>query len=566
MRLSKLFGKTLREEPAEAELTSHKLMLRAGGIYQVASGVYSYLQLAWRSLRKIEEIIRQEMDAEGGQELRMPTLQPREIWDQTGRTAAFGPDLFQVTDRKERPLVIAPTHEEVLTMMVRANVRSYRDLPLTLYQIQTKFRDAPRPRGGLIRVREFDMKDAYSFHADWADLDTTYQAMVKAYNNIFRRCGLNFIMVEADRGAIGGKDSNEFMALSDAGEDTLIVCGRCSYAANAEKASFVKPPPDFIERPRKLEDVHTPGLKTIDELAEFLEIETMKTLKAVFYMADGKFTFVVIRGDLDINEVKLKNTLKVRDLRIALPEEVKANGIVAGSASPVGVAGVRVIADDPIKLGANWVVGANRPDYHIRNANLDRDFTVDLIADIAQAREGDECVRCGGPLATKRGIEVGHVFKLGTRYSDALNAVFADQSAAGEQHPIIMGCYGIGVGRLLAVAIEQNNDEKGIVFPREVAPWQVHLAALNVDKPEVAEAADALYRELTAAGVEVLYDDRVESAGVKFNDADLIGLPVRLVVSPRNLKQGVVEVKARKDGQGEAVAKEQVVVGVKGMF
>ena len=561
MRVSRLFGKTLRDDPAEAELASHRLMLRAGMIYQVASGIYSYMPLAWRSLRKIEQIIREEMDAVGGQEVRMPVIQPQELWDESGRTDIMGPSLFRLKDRRGRPLVLAPTHEEVLTGMVKANVNSYRDLPLVVYQIQTKFRDEPRPRGGLIRVREFDMKDAYSFDADDEGLDKSYKSMIKAYNNIYRRCGLDVVMVEADSGAIGGKDSHEFILLADAGEDTIIICPQSHYYANAEKAVFQKPE-QTPEDPLELEEVHTPGVKTIAELAEFLDVPTSKTLKAVFYSADGEVIFVVIRGDLDVNEVKLNNALGgVAELRLATPDEVRAKGLVAGSASPIGLDGIRIIADDSINMGSNFVVGANRQDYHLRNSNHPRDFKADVITDIALAEEGFACPLCGEPLTTRRGIEVGHVFKLGTRYSEVAGAYFPDQNDV--QRPIIMGCYGIGVGRLLAAAIEQHHDDKGMILPTPLAPYDVSLIGLNVENPDVANAAEDLYGRLTQAGIDVLYDDRSESPGVKFNDADLLGLPVRLVVSPRNLKQNVVEVKRRSQSEAVTVPPDEVVAKVR---
>ena len=560
MRWSRLFGKTLREEPAEAELVSHRLMLKAGMIYQVSSGVYSYLPLAWRSLRKIEQIIREEMDAAGGQELRMSVLHPRELWDQSGRAEAYGPDLFTLVDRRERPLVMAPTHEELLTTMIKANVRSYRDLPMIPYQIQTKFRDEPRPRGGLIRVREFDMKDAYSFDADMEGLDRSYQAMVQAYKNIYARCGLSAIMVEADSGAIGGKDSQEFILLADSGEDTIFLCEGCGYAANAEKAEFSKGV-GTDEAPLPLEEVHTPGVTTIEELARFLDVPSSKTAKAVFYVSDGEVVFVTIRGDLEVNEVKLRNALKGNELRLATPDEVQRAGLVAGSASPVGLTGVKILADDSIELVANVVVGANKEDHHLRNANYPRDFRVDVIADIALAEEGYACRSCSSRLTTRRGIEVGHVFKLGTRYSEVLGAYFPDQD--GNRQPMIMGCYGIGLGRLLAAAIEQHHDEKGIVFATAIAPYQACLTALNLEVPEVPEAADVAYRELEDADIEVLYDDRSESAGVKFNDADLLGLPVRVVVSPRNLRQNAVEVKGRSDTEASVVPRDQMVGKVK---
>ena len=560
MRWSKLFGKTLREDPAEAELISHRLMLKAGMIYQVSAGVYSYLPLAWRSLRKIEQIIREEMDAAGGQELRMSVLQPRELWQESGRDEAYGPDMFRLEDRRARPLVMAPTHEELLTNMVKANVHSYRDLPVILYQIQTKFRDEPRPRGGLIRVREFDMKDAYSFDMDEEALDASYRAMVQAYKNIYARCGLSAIMVEADSGAIGGKDSHEFILLADSGEDTILLCEACGYAANAEKAAFAKSA-QAQESTLPLEKVHTPGVRTIEELARFLVLPTSKTLKAVFYMADGEVVVITMRGDLEVNEVKLRNALNANDLRLATPVEVQGAGLVAGSASPVGLKGIKTVADDSIHLGSNFVVGANEEDYHLRNANYPRDFKADVIADIALAQEGHACPSCDSTLTARRGIEVGHVFKLGTRYSEVLGAYFPDQN--GNQRPIIMGCYGIGVGRLLGAAIEQHHDEKGVVFPAPIAPYQVSLTAINVENEEVAAAAEALYSELKDADVQVLYDDRVESAGVKFNDADLLGLPVRLVVSARNLKQDVVEVKRRSDDKAVTVPRDQIVGKVK---
>ena len=560
MRLTRLFGKTLREDPGEAELVSHRLMLKAGMIYQAYSGIYSYLPLAWRSLRKIEQIIREEMDVAGGQELRLSVLQPRELWDRSGRTEALGPELFQLSDRRERPLVVAPTHEELLTNMVKANVNSYRDLPLILYQIHTKFRDEPRPRGGLVRVREFDMKDAYSFDTDEEGLDVSYQAMVQSYKNIYDRCGLSVIMVEADSGAIGGKESQEFILLADSGEDTILLCERCEYAANAEKARCVKPA-QATEAEATLDEVHTPGVTTIDDLAKFLGIPTGKTLKAVFYWVDGDVVFVVIRGDLEVNEVKLRNSLQANVLRLATPEEVRKATLVAGSASPVGLTGVKVVADDSVRQGSNFVVGANKEDYHLRNANYPRDFQADVLTDIALAEAGHGCPNCDAPLKARRGIEVGHVFKLGTRYTEVMEANFPNRN--GEQRPIVMGCYGIGLGRLLAAAIEQHHDDNGIVFPVPIAPYQVLLAALNVENREVADAAEALYDELHAVGVEALYDDREESVGVKLNDADLLGLPVRLVVSPRNLKRNVVEVKRRSDPQPTTLPGDQVVDKVK---
>ena len=563
MRMTRLFGRTLRQDPAEAESASHRLMLKAGMIHQVAAGVYAYLPLAYRCLRKIEQIIREEMDVAGGQEVRMPTLHPLELWQETERDDAFGQILFHLGDRRGRELVLAPTHEEVITQMVKSNVSSYRDLPLILYQIQTKFRDEPRPRAGLMRGREFDMKDAYSFDADEEGLTLSYDSMVGAYRNVFQRCGLPTMEVEADSGAIGGKDSHEFILPADAGEDTVLRCQHCTYAANADRASSVipvlTPEPELA-----LEEVATPGVKTIAELASYLGVPETKTLKAVFYVAGGQVVFVVIRGDLDVNEVKLSNALHALDLRLATDEEVAKAGLVAGSASPVGLMGITIIADSSIKQGSNFVVGANKEGFHLRNANYPRDLRVDMVTDVAMAQEGHGCPQCGSLLESARGIEVGHVFKLGTFFSLRLGANYLDEQS--QQHPIIMGCYGIGVGRLLAAAIEQNHDERGIIFPLPIAPYQVHLVSLNPERDQVRQAAEEMYGRLQAEGLDVLYDDREESAGVKFNDADLLGLPVRLVVSPRTLREASVEVKGRREEQGRVVPLEEVGKAVRGMM
>ena len=575
MKFTRMLSKTLRFDPSEAETASHRLMLRAGLIQQVAAGVYSYLPLAWRSLKKIENIIREEMDAAGGQELMLPALQPLDLWEQTGRRAAFGDNLFSLEDRSGRAMVMAPTHEEVVTNVVKSNVQSYRDLPLLLYQIQTKFRDEPRPRAGLIRVREFDMKDAYSFNADDDSLDDSYQDMAQAYRNIFRRCGLPVLMAEADSGAIGGKDSHEFLLPTDTGEDTVITCSGCDYVANAEKAVSVIPPitpsaPPVILSEAKnpanqeepLQEVATPGIKTIAGLAEFLNVPESKTLKAVFYMADNEPVFVTIRGDLEVNEIKLKNALHCDDLRFAEDAEVQAAGLVAGSASAVGITNIRKVADPSIESGSNFVVGANKPDTHMTGANYPRDFQVDILTDIALAQPGQQCARCGGTLQATRGVEVGHIFKLGTFFSETLGANYLD--AEGRNRPITMGCYGIGVGRLLAAAIEQNHDDNGIVFPHPIAPYQAHLVGLNLSNEAVAQAAEDLYTQLNAANIETLYDDRPDAAaGVKFNDADLMGLPVRLVISPRNLNNGVVEIKGRTDAEATTVPLAEVVDAVR---
>ncbi len=563
MRLSKLFGKTLRQTPSEAENVSHQLLLKAGMIHPVAAGIYSYLPLGWRALRKIENIIREEMDAIGGQELMMPVLQPLELWEETERDLAFGKSLFTLSDRRDRKLVLAPTHEEVITEIIRRNVQSYRDLPLLLYQIQTKFRDEARPRGGLMRVREFTMKDLYSFDVDEEALDISYQKLIGAYKRIYERCGLPSVVVEADSGAIGGKESHEFILIAPSGEDEVIYCSRCDYSANADRAESIKLPGEG-EEALPLEEVATPGVKTIEELANFLGIPKSKTLKAVFYVADGELIFVAIRGDLEVNEVKLKNALKCHDLRLASDEEVREAGLVAGSASPLGIGGIKRVADPSITPGVNFVAGANKPDAHLKNVTYPRDFAVDLMMDIAIAQAGEGCPSCGSKLLSTRGIEVGHVFKLGTFFSERLDATFIDRD--GVERPIFMGCYGIGTGRLLAAAIEQNHDEKGIIWPLPIAPYQVHLCPLSMDNPEVASAAEMLYLDLEQEGLEVLFDDRIESPGVKLNDADLLGMPLRLILSPRTIKSQSVEWKRRGEKEAEIIPLEGAAKRLKAFF
>jgi len=560
VRISKLFGKTLREVPADADTVSHQLLVRAGMVNQLGAGIYSYLPLAWRVLKKIENIIRDEMDKAGGQEVNLPVLQPLELWQLTGRDRAFGKSLFTLYDRRERPLALGPTHEEVITQLVGRYARSYRDLPLLLYQIQVKFRDEPRPRGGLIRVREFHMKDLYSFDVDEAGLDESYRKMLRAYQNIYDRCGLPAMLVEADSGAIGGKDSNEFMLIAESGEDEVLYCNGCKYAANAEKAESVKEKIDN-GKPLPVEEVATPGMGTIEEVAGFLKVPQSHTLKAVFYIADGKMVFVVIRGDLGVNEIKLNNILKAGELRMATEAEVIEAGIVAGAASPVGIKGFQVIADDSVKSGTNFVAGGNKPDTHIRNVNYPRDFKADIVADIASARAGDKCPRCGGTYASTHGIEVGHIFKLGTFLSEKLGASFIDEK--GESRPAVMGCYGIGIGRLLAAAIEQNHDDKGIVWPVPIAPYHIYLCPLYREDSKVADVAEKLYEDLETAGLEVLFDDREESPGVKFNDADLLGIPFRVTVSPRTLQNDSVELKKRSEKELALVPLEGIIEKLK---
>ncbi|MGH2352575.1 MAG: proline--tRNA ligase [Chloroflexota bacterium] len=581
MRLSRLFGRTLREDPADADTPSHRLLLRAGLIDQVAAGLYTMLPLGLRVQRKIEQIIREEITAAGGQEVLMPVLQPLELWQQSGRDVEWGDALFRLQDRRERPLVLGPTHEEVITPLAGTFARSYRDLPVTPFQIQTKMRDEVRPRAGLLRVREFVMMDAYSFDADEAGMDASFEAMRTAYQRIFDRCGLPVILVEADSGAIGGKESLEVVLPVETGEDTVVRCPNpaCGYAANTEKAAFRRVPFDGVAAdPLPLEEVSTPGIKTIETLADFLGISPAQTLKAVFYRAEtagqGVLVFAAIRGDVAVIEVKLKHLLKCEALRLAADQEVAAAGLVAGSASPVGISPksevpspksrspdvglgtsdlglLQVVADLSVPEARNVVAGGNRPDVHLRNVNYGRDFVADVVADIGTARGGDPCARCGAPLSLARAIEVGHIFKLGLRYSEVMGARFLDRD--GRQQPMWMGCYGIGVGRMVAAAVEIGHDDQGIVWPPALAPYHVHLLALNVDNPEVATAAGHLYDELQAKGVDVLYDDRPESPGVKFNDADLLGLPLRATVGPRGLRQGEIELRWRATGETQTI-------------
>jgi prolyl-tRNA synthetase len=550
MLMSRLFGRTLREVPGDAEHESHQLMLRARLIEQLAAGIYTYLPLGYRALRKVEQIVREEMDAAGGQEVLMPAMQPVDLWEESGRKEAMGQTLFTLTDRRERHLALGPTHEEVVVDLFRRNVQSYRELPQLLYQIQTKFRDEPRPRMGLVRGREFGMMDLYSFDADVDGLDRSYQAMFDAYTRVFQRCGVPALPVQADSGAIGGKDSQEFVLLTEIGEDTFLLCPKCGYAANSEKADHKKQELQ-AEEPQPVEEVSTPGQKTIEEVARFLEVPRWRTLKAVFYAADRKPVFVATRGDLEVNEVKLKNALKAQDLRLMADDEVREYGLVAGSASPVGLKGMQVVADESVAQSPNLVGGANKPDAHLRNLNYGRDWQADILTDISLAREGDACPNCGTPLEQKRGIEMGHIFKLLTVYSEKMGARYLD--AEGRTQLAVMGCYGIGTSRLLQCIVEANRDEKGIVWPASVAPYDVHVVGLGLDREDIAAKARSLYDDLTRAGLEVLYDDRSESPGVKFNDADLLGIPVRVTVSPRSLEKDSVELKRRASSDVDLV-------------
>ena len=561
MRISQLFSKTQREVSADADNVSHQLLVRAGMINQLAAGIYSYLPLGWRVHRKIENIIREEMDAAGGQEVHLPVLQPLEIWQLSGRDKVDV--LFTLADRRDRHLALGMTHEEAVTQLASRYIHSYRDLPRMLYQIQVKFRDEIRPRGGLIRVREFHMMDLYSFDTDEAGLNIAYDAMIKAYRNIFERCGIVTMLVDADSGAIGGKDSREFMAITESGEDEIIYCASCGYAGNVEKAVGVKEKIDNGQ-PLPVEEVATPGMGTIEEVAGFLGVPHSHTLKAVFYVADGDLVFVVIRGDLDVNEIKLNNILKAVELRMATEPEVIEAGIVAGAASPVGLEGIRIIADDSVNSGTNFVAGGNKPDTHLKNVNYPRDFRADVVADIATARAGDVCPVCGGRFTATRGIEMGHIFKLDTIYSEKFESNFIDET--GETRPTVMGCYGLGLGRAMAAIIEANHDDKGIIWPLSVAPYHVYICPLYREGTDVASPAEKLYEELTAAGMEVLIDDREESPGVKFNDADLLGIPFRVTVSQRTLEKNGVELKKRSEKDSEIVPLTEIIGKLKGLI
>ncbi len=547
IRASQYFLPTWKEDPAEAELPSHKLMLRAGMIRKLAAGIYTYLPLARRVLHKIERIIREEMEAIGGMEITMPMIHPAELWAETGRLQDFGPILGRFRDRAGREMVLGPTHEEVITDLARREIRSWRQLPLVFYQIQTKFRDEPRPRGGLVRAREFTMKDAYSFHESKEDLDRFYREIYQAYLNIFRRCGLSVVPVEADPGLMGGSESHEFMLPSPYGEDSFIHCENGDYAANLEGAVSLKdedPPEPLLP----LEEVATPGCYTIEAVAAFLGVPTRKTAKAVFYKTPKGLAFVVIRGDLEVNEAKLARALGTTELRPATEEEIAAIGAVPGYASPIGIRrnGVRVVVDDSIPKARNLVAGANREGFHLRNVNFPRDFQADLVADVAMARDGDRCPRCGGKLRVQRAIELGHIFKLGTKYSEAMGANFLDR--AGKSRPLIMGCYGIGVGRLLAAVIEAHHDEAGIIWPENLAPFETVVSVLDPREPSLLNLGEELAFALARAGLEVLLDDRDQSAGEKFHDAKLWGIPVLVVVGPRAARQNQVELERRRDG------------------
>lgn len=580
MKMTKMFSQTLREAPADAEVASHQLLIRAGFIRPLASGVFSYLPLARRSLQKIENILREEMNAIGGQEISMPIVNPADIWRETGRWYDIGAEMGRFIDRRGRDMALAMTHEEVVADLVRHEIRSYQQLPQLIFHIQTKWRDDPRPRAGLIRVREFTMKDSYSLDNDWDGLDKQYRAHYQAYFNIFHRCGLYPIAVKSDTGMMGGQMAHEYIYLTPIGEDTVLLCENCLYAANRQVATFRKapsPPESFLP----VEKVATPDCKTIEELANYLGVAKSRTAKAVFVIATfakgevdiERFVFAIVRGDMEVNETKLANAIKAKDLRPAREEEINAIGAVPGYASPIGIThngekgqwgNLMIVVDDLIPVSTNLVAGANEVGFHLRNVNYGRDFVAEVISDITAASEGDACIICGNPLRAVRGVEVGNIFKLGTRYSEAIGCYFRNHD--GISKPVIMGSYGIGTGRLLACIAEDHHDQYGLRWPITVAPYPIHLIVLKgkgstgINNSE--KYSNTLYEDLHAAGIEVLYDDRDESPGVKFNDADLIGLPIRLTVSDRAMNQGGVEFKRRDQEEKRIIASTDIISAV----
>ncbi|HEY3502601.1 MAG TPA: proline--tRNA ligase [Actinocatenispora sp.] len=558
--MSRAFGATLRTAPGRSESAGHQMLQRAGMVRQVAQGIFSYLPLGVRTVHKIAGVLRAEMTAVSGQEVSLPVVQPADLWRRSGRYAGIGPELARFADRHGRDLVLAMTHEETVTELARTEIASYRDLPRLVFQIQTKFRDDARPRAGLIRVREFLMKDAYTFDADEAGLAAQYRVLYRAYFRVFGRCGLPVTAVASDVGMMGGSLAHEFMYLTPIGEDTLLLCDACGFAANREAAAFRKPAPAAGE-PLAVEEVATPDASTIAALTAALGITAAETAKALFLAADREqgteYVVALVRGDMELNEVKLATIVGAAELRPMTADEITRIGAVAGYGSPVGVTGATVVVDDLVAASPGLVAGANRQGYHLRNVTAGRDYTPDHVGDVTAARAGDACVECGGPLRTTRGVEAGNIFKLGTKYAEALGATYLD--ADGRHKPLVMGCYGIGVGRLFGCVAEEHHDDDGLRLPITIAPYQVHLCPVDAAGTELAEA---LYPRLTADGVEVLYDDRDERAGVKFADADVIGLPLRLTIGRRSLANGGVELRDRATGDTELVAADDVPAAV----
>jgi len=566
LKSSELFYPTLREVPSEAEIISHQLLLRAGFIRKASGGVYTYLPLAYRVIRKIQNIVREEMDRAGGQEVLMPIVQPAELWQKSGRWEVYGDEMFRLQDRHKRHFALGPTHEEMITTLVDGDVHSYRDLPMLLYQIQNKYRDEIRPRFGLMRGREFIMKDLYSFDIDNDGLDKSYQKMYQAYNRIFQRLGLSYRVVEADSGAIGGNESHEFMVLADTGESEIVYCDSCDYAANVEKAICSAVGTSNESALLKMEKIHTPGQRTIQDITEYLGIPSHKQVKTLMYCADGDLVAALLRGDRELNEIKLKNALGCNELVMADEAVVKqSTGAGFGSLGPVGM-NVKIYADLEVANMSNFACGANEDDYHLKNVNMGRDFVPEAIIDLRNAVAGDPCPVCTGSLKTVRGIEVGHIFKLGVKYSQAMGATFLDPN--GQARPFVMGCYGIGISRTMASAVEQNYDENGIIWPIPIAPYHIIVVPVNINKEDQMKAAYLIYETLQQDGLEVLIDDRDERAGVKFKDADLIGIPVRITIGPKALQENKVEVKKRWDKEVELVdidmVREKVLQIIKG--
>ena len=559
MRTTNLYAPTLREVPAEAEVKSHQLMLRAGMIRKAAGGLYTYMPLAWRTIKKIEAIIRDEMDKAGGQEISMPIVQPAEIWQESGRWSVYGDEMWRVKDRHGRGFCLGPTHEEMVTTLIRDEVRSYKQLPLSLYQIQNKYRDERRPRFGLMRSREFIMKDMYSFDKDVEGMNVSYKKMYDAYTNVFNRCGLEFRPVEADNGAIGGGHSHEFTVLAEAGESNIAYCSECDYAASDEKAEL-KVIASAEEEMKELEKVSTPDAHTIEKVAEYLNLPLDKTIKAVAFQTDtNELVLAFVRGDHEVNDVKVINLIKgAIELRMADEEAITAAGGVAGFMSPIGIKeGTKIVVDATVMGMYNACAGANEKDFHFINVNPKRDFKDVIVADIRMIKEGDACPHCGAPVKMTRGIEAGQVFTLGTKYSESLHATFLDEN--GKEKPLQMGCYGIGVGRTMAAAVEQNNDADGIIWPRSIAPYEAIVVPVNAKNEDQMAVAEEIYQGLLAQGVDAIIDDRKERAGVKFKDADLIGYPMRITVSPKALEEGSVEVKIRRSGEVKMVEKANAI-------
>lgn len=563
MYFSQLYAPTLRETPAEAEIISHQLLLRGGFIRKSSSGVYTYLPLAQRVLQKISAIVREEMNKAGGQEVMLPIIQPAELWLESGRWHVYGKELFRLKDRHDRDFCLGPTHEEIITDLVRGDVYSYRQLPLLLYQIQNKYRDERRPRFGLMRGREFIMKDLYSFDLDEAGLEQSYRKMYDAYSTIFKRCGLVFRPVEADSGAIGGSDTHEFMVIAESGEAEIVYCPGCAYAANVEIAPCL-PVPSGEETPAPLDKIETPGMTTIEEVAGFLQVPPAKLIKTLFYQADDEVVVALVRGDRTFNEIKLKRIHPCLTLEMAAPETIRqVTGCEPGYVGPVGLAAgtAKIYADEEVRTMVNAVCGANQANYHYINAVPGRDFQVTAYADLRLVEAGEKCPHCEEKLSSARGIEVGQVFKLGTKYSKALHACYTDEK--GQERPMVMGCYGIGVSRTMAAAVEQNYDENGMIWPLAIAPYQVIIVPVAVNDGTLWEASRQLYEEMSMQGIEVVLDDRDERAGVKFKDADLIGFPIRITMGKKFLQEGLLEVQLRKDKKVEFMGKDQVMEYIK---